>query len=147
MPFDDVESIFYILIYFLNGCLPWEYGKNINETNKNELIIKIRETIPSSFLCKDFPKDFQELFNEIKNRKNCEKPNYEKIIGTFEKIKKDIKVIKDVQHNKFKWIEIFQEAINNNSRKISKLKKNEINNLFLKYGLKLKQFLDYINNK
>jgi serine/threonine protein kinase len=52
---DDLESLGYILVYFLTGSLPWNniQGKNKTEKYKNILDCKIK-TVPKE-LCKDLP--------------------------------------------------------------------------------------------
>ena len=52
---DDLESLGYILIYLLNGVLPWNgvKGNTKNEKYKNIFEIK-KETVPKD-LCKDLP--------------------------------------------------------------------------------------------
>jgi len=52
---DDLESIGYMLIYFLKGNLPWE---GINGNNRQEKYQKIAEKklgTSSEELCKDIP--------------------------------------------------------------------------------------------
>ena len=50
-----MESLGYILVYFLTGSLPWNniQGKNKTEKYKNILDCKIK-TVPKE-LCKDLP--------------------------------------------------------------------------------------------
>ena len=47
----------------------------------------MREEIQPSFLCKDFPKQFSELFQNIIVSKEDDSPNYSEIIKVFENIR------------------------------------------------------------
>ena len=56
---DDLESIGYILIYFIKGSLPWQ---SIVSNNKNEKFMKILEkklTISYDELCSNLPVEFK----------------------------------------------------------------------------------------
>ena len=74
---DDLESIGYIIMYFLRGRLPWQGLKaNILE-NKIEKILDKKKEISTAFLCKDFPEEFELFINYIKNLDFTEVPDYE----------------------------------------------------------------------
>ena len=52
---DDIISLFYILVKFKLGTLPWiEYTDETIIIDMNK-ILKIREEYPPKILCKDFP--------------------------------------------------------------------------------------------
>ena len=85
---DDLESIGYILIYFLKGRLPWQ---RINAKTKKEKYKKILEKkieISSYELCKDFPKEFEDYIEYSKNLGYTEKPDYDKLRKLFDNIMK-----------------------------------------------------------
>ena len=74
---DDLESLAYILLYFLRGSLPWQGLKVNNKENRYKKICEIKKKIPSSELCKGFPKEFEDFINYIKNLEFTEVPDYE----------------------------------------------------------------------
>ena len=80
---DDLESLGYVLIYFLKGKLPWQ---NILIKNKEERYKKINEiklNIDTDILCSDCPEEFGEYITYIKNLKYEEDPNYNFIKNLF----------------------------------------------------------------
>ena len=95
---DDLEGIFYTMVYLFNGKLPWE---NINDYNK---VLKIKENITSSSLCKDLPRDFKFIYCYIKNLEFNEIPDYN-IIRILLKnvIISDEKSNKNKDYKKFIW--------------------------------------------
>ena len=80
---DDLESLGYVLIYFLKGKLPWQ---NILIKNKEERYHKIKEikvNIDSDILCSDCPEEFCEYIIYVKNLKYEEDPDYDFIKNLF----------------------------------------------------------------
>ena len=73
---DDLESLFYTLIYFCNGFLPWQGIKAKNKNEKNQLILEKKISTSINEICKNLPNEFATLFNYIKNLKFEDKPNY-----------------------------------------------------------------------
>jgi len=72
---DDIESIIYILIYLLNGSLPWETISCDNKDEKYKLIKECKETYDFSKLS-ELPGEFILILNYIRKLKFDEKPNY-----------------------------------------------------------------------
>ena len=143
-PIDDIESIFYILIYLLNGELPWK-SKIVNQKKYTaEEIINIRNNIsPFKLTCK-FPLKFQILFFEISHSQFGYNPDYSKILKIFEEIKNDLKKKNMANLFEYKWLFFFKEALNKESHTLDKSKKKEIYDLFEQYSLKIDKYLDYI---
>ena len=74
---DDLESIAYILLYFLRGSLPWQGLKVNNKEDRYKRICEKKKKISSSELCEGFPKEFEEFINYIKNLEFTEVPDYD----------------------------------------------------------------------
>ena len=73
---DDLESIGFILVYFLKGTLPWQ---GLQAKNKNEKYDRIKEkkvstTIES--LTRQLPEEFSSYLTYCRNLKFEEKPDY-----------------------------------------------------------------------
>lgn len=74
---DDLISIGYMLIYFINGSLPWQGLKKLN------LIGECKITTNITKLCKDIPLCYNEYLNYVTNLKFDERPNYNYIKNLF----------------------------------------------------------------
>jgi len=49
---DDIESLAYVLIYFLKGALPWQNLKANNKKEKYERIMEKKLAVTVDVLCK-----------------------------------------------------------------------------------------------
>ena len=84
---DDLESIGYVLIYFLKGRLPWQgfkTGGNVKEKYR-----KIRDSkmkVPVSTLCHGLPKEFETYMTYVKAMKFSDAPDYEFLKDLFHKL-------------------------------------------------------------
>lgn len=78
---DDLESIGYLLVYFLMGKLPWQSkndkGKDPNKIRDKKIIIT------PEVLCKKLPIEFSFYFHYVKSLKFQERPDYHKLKGLF----------------------------------------------------------------
>ncbi|ORY17388.1 kinase-like protein, partial [Neocallimastix californiae] len=93
---DDLESLGYLLLYFLKkGNLPWQ-GITANDVKSMiYLIWDKKETIPLEKLFKDCPEQFITYMNYIRNLNFTEKPDYQYLTGLFDEILKSINEIDD----------------------------------------------------
>ena len=73
---DDLESIGYIIIYFLKGRLPWQGLKTFNKEEKYKKVYVIKNDISPKFLCKDLPEEFEMFIEYIKKLGFTVVPNY-----------------------------------------------------------------------
>lgn len=74
---DDIESVGYILVYFLKGSLPWQ---NIRGTydrkQRKEIILEMKMSTPLSKLCDGLPNEIHLFLKYCRERKFDERPNY-----------------------------------------------------------------------
>ena len=91
---DDLETLAYIMVYFLKGKLPWmnlNYQKMIGESKeinpevRNKLIMKYKINICSDALFKDLPTVFHDYFKYVKTLEFKQEPDYDVLIENFEK--------------------------------------------------------------
>jgi casein kinase 1 len=73
---DDLESLGYIIVYFLNGSLPWQgtRGKNLKEKFENILNKKIEIDLEN--LCKDLPREIKLFLEHCRKLEFTEDPDY-----------------------------------------------------------------------
>jgi serine/threonine protein kinase len=57
---DDLESIGYMLIYFLKGSLPWQGLKAKSHTKKYSMILEKKKQVTVSSLCQELYPEFAE---------------------------------------------------------------------------------------
>lgn len=67
---DDLESLGYVMIYFLGGTLPWAHDQN------DELILEHKESITTQDLCRGLPDEFVTYFHHIRTAEFNAKPKY-----------------------------------------------------------------------
>ena len=63
---DDMESIAYVLLYFLKGSLPWQGIKEENRQKKYQIIGDKKITISADELCEGCPVEFKQFLEETR---------------------------------------------------------------------------------
>ena len=102
---DDLESLGYVLLYFLRGSLPWQNQKSINRKEKLEKI-KEKKITKIENICRQQPEEFTQYFNYVKNLKFGEIPDY----AYLKKLFKDLFFISHFNDNfNYDWIIIAQD--------------------------------------
>lgn len=80
---DDLESLGYVLMYFLRGSLPWQGLPAKTTKQKYERILKVKMDTPVEKLCEGFPQEFVQYFKLVRSLEFEEQPNYIKLRGLF----------------------------------------------------------------
>ncbi|XP_042446225.1 casein kinase 1-like protein 2 isoform X5 [Zingiber officinale] len=73
---DDLESLGYVLMYFLRGSLPWQGLKAETRYQKYEKVGKSKATTSFEALCHGYPLEFASYFRYCRSLKFEEKPEY-----------------------------------------------------------------------
>jgi len=71
---DDMESLGYVLMYFLRGSLPWQGLKAATKKQKYDRIMEKKMTTPTEYLCRGFPNEF--ALNYCRSLRFDDKPDY-----------------------------------------------------------------------
>ena len=80
---DDLESLGYMLIYFLKGTLPWSKYINKNLNDELKLIKKKKLEVIFEEYCQDLPAEFIIYLNYCKNLMYYEEPDYNFLKSLF----------------------------------------------------------------
>ena len=106
---DDLESLFYVIMYFFRGNLPWQNLKIKSRSQRFNRINQLKKNVNYKSLCENLP---NELFNfgiYIKHLKFEDEPDYNYLKNCFNSILRKINAKYD---NKFSWINIFNSYSN-----------------------------------
>lgn len=80
---DDLESIGFVLVYFLISKLPWQGLKISTKHEKWRKICRVKAGTPLEVLCKGIPSQFREYLTAVRRLKYEETPNYRYLIDLF----------------------------------------------------------------
>ncbi|KAL6850219.1 hypothetical protein ACP4OV_020846 [Aristida adscensionis] len=73
---DDLESLGYVLLYFLRGSLPWQGLKAATKTQKYDKICEKKISTPIEVLCKSCPVEFASYFHYCHSLTFDQRPDY-----------------------------------------------------------------------
>ena len=111
---DDLESLFYVIIYFFRGNLPWQNLKIKSRQERFNRINYLKKNISYKILCKNLPQELYNFGTYIKHLKFEEDPDYNFLRNCFYSILKNINEKND---NKFSWLTNFKSYSNNKKQK------------------------------
>ncbi|KAI0210828.1 Casein kinase I [Lamellibrachia satsuma] len=73
---DDLESLGYVIMYFVRGSLPWQGLKAATKKQKYEKISEKKMSTPVEALCKGYPQEFALYLNYCRGLRFDEAPDY-----------------------------------------------------------------------
>ncbi|CAH1163258.1 unnamed protein product [Phaedon cochleariae] len=79
---DDLWSLFYMLVEFVNGQLPWRKVKD------KEQVGLMKEKYDHRLLLKHLPSDLKQFLDHIQSLEYADKPDYQMLISLFERCMK-----------------------------------------------------------
>ena len=101
---DDLESIGYMIIYLIQGSLPW-MGIKVGNKKENYLkISQIKKKIKPEKLCENLPVELIDYMKYVKNLQFEETPDYGYLKFLFEKMIK--KQGLEIENLYFSWISV-----------------------------------------
>ena len=74
---DDLESLNYMLLYFLKGSLPWQGVLGLTKGEKYKKIYHMKKNISAEKLYENLPNEFKEIYLYIKKLEFEQDPDYE----------------------------------------------------------------------
>ncbi|EES05449.1 hypothetical protein BDA96_04G233000 [Sorghum bicolor] len=110
---DDLESLGYVLMYFLRGSLPWQGLKAGTKKQKYDKISEKKMLTSIEALCKSYPSEFITYFHYCRSLRFEDKPDY----SYLKKIFRDLFIREGYQPDYvFDWTVSRQAADNNRLR-------------------------------
>ena len=98
---DDLESLFYIIIYFIKGELPWQNIKCKTRQEKYNKIFEIKKKVTEDGeLVEDLPLEMKKILEYILGLNFAERPNYLMMKKAIELILNKLNYSNDLQ---FDW--------------------------------------------
>lgn len=75
---DDLESIGYVLVYFMKGSLPWQNKRIVakNPKQRKEMVLEMKTKTILSELCANLPQEIHFYLKYCRERIFDETPNY-----------------------------------------------------------------------
>ncbi|KAL7602320.1 casein kinase 1-like protein 10 [Lactuca sativa] len=83
---DDLESLGYVLMYFLRGSLPWQGLKAGTKKQKYDKISEKKMLTPIEVLCKSYPTEFTQYFHYCRSLRFEDKPDYSYLKRLFREL-------------------------------------------------------------
>jgi len=116
---DDMESLAYVLIYFLRGSLPWQ-GLKVSGTKQQrfEKMVEMKQSIKPEELCKGYPGEFGAFLIYCRSMEFESMPNYDMIRRSLLSIFYRFKYVND---NIYDW------QMPNNATKLENPKETDDN--------------------
>lgn len=83
---DDLESLGYVLMYFLRGSLPWQGLRAASKKQKYEKILEKKMGSPIEYLCRSYPPEFTAYLHYCRALRFDDKPDYGYIRKMFREL-------------------------------------------------------------
>lgn len=80
-----MESLGYLLLYFLRGRLPWQ-GLKAETTQKHLLVMEMKENISADKIFDQAPREFADYMDHVRALQFEDKPNYSFLRNIFKKL-------------------------------------------------------------
>jgi len=83
---DDLESLGYVLMYFMRGSLPWQGLKANTKKQKYQMIMEKKQSTPIETLCNGYPNEFTSYFEYCRALRFDDKPDYQYLRRLFKEL-------------------------------------------------------------
>jgi serine/threonine protein kinase len=123
---DDLESLNYMLLYFLRGSLPWQGVAGLTKGEKYKKIYHIKKNIGAEKLYENLPNEFKEVYLYIKKLEFEQDPDYDYCRKLFVDVIENR--IGGIYDNYFTWCEEINSAKKNHIFNDMNINKSSNNN-------------------
>ena len=101
---DDLESIGYMIIFFMRGKLPWQGVTGTKKMERYLKIYKMKKNVTPEDLCKSLPRHMTEYMKYVKSLEFEQEPNYKFLKNLFTSLLNKIHDTNDFLI--FSWIKL-----------------------------------------
>ena len=129
---DDLESIGYVLIFFLKGALPWQGLKT--GIDKYQRIMEKKLQIPTEILCYGLPDEIIYYLNYCKSLRFEDRPDYDYLRGLFIKLLGTCNTVYGLTKEMLKFDWCFDDPKNSIWLIFNKNKKGKNNDMMITGG-------------
>ena len=116
---DDLESLSYLILYFLNGSLPWQGLKITSRPQRFKEITRLKKNLKVESLSEKIPQEIILFHKYTRKLGFTENPKYEYMKKLFHSVLNKYGYIND---KKFSWIEKINDNNNNDIEIIKNIK-------------------------
>ncbi|XP_027116593.2 casein kinase 1-like protein 11 [Coffea arabica] len=128
---DDLESLGYVLMYFLRGSLPWQGLKAGTKKQKYDKISEKKMLTPIEVLCKSHPSEFISYFHYCRSLRFDDKPDYSYLKRLF----RDLFIREGYQFDYvFDWTVLKYPQIASSSRAVKNPVRQEVRDKYESFG-------------
>ncbi|KAJ3086173.1 casein kinase I [Quaeritorhiza haematococci] len=87
---DDLESLAYVMIYFLKGCLPWDVVKNHESKRGMRRIGRMKRKMGVLELCNGLPEGFASFLAYVRGLQFDQTPDYDYLRRSLNRVLEEI---------------------------------------------------------
>ncbi|CAK92443.1 unnamed protein product (macronuclear) [Paramecium tetraurelia] len=95
---DDLESLIYILLYFIIGNLPWQNMKQIPGDQKVLQVGELKQKLTLE-LFKNLPEELKKIYEYLRKLTYATEPDYKSIVKLFQQAAKNGKIVIDSMYD------------------------------------------------
>ncbi|KAK5069424.1 hypothetical protein LTR51_008674 [Lithohypha guttulata] len=85
-PYDDLEALGYMLVYFMTGALPWQGLKTATRAEKNRHVLEMKQALEVEELCQELPSAFATYLIYVRSQDEADKPDYRHLRNLFRRL-------------------------------------------------------------
>ncbi|KRX01189.1 Protein kinase-like domain [Pseudocohnilembus persalinus] len=122
---DDLESLGYILTYFLKGSVPWQFLQFKDKKQRNKVVGEMKENLIYEDFCKDCPEQLVYYFKYVKQLQFEEDPDYNYLINLLKQGIEDKEQLKPKNKQNLKLIQKNEDILNQELQQIQIIDSND----------------------
>ncbi|KAK1812543.1 casein kinase I [Friedmanniomyces endolithicus] len=85
-PMDDLESLGYMMVFFVLGRLPWQGLQAYGRGEKTRAVMEKKMATSAEQLCEELPEEFAQYMQEVKDIPAGVRPHYDELRHKFRRL-------------------------------------------------------------